>query len=106
MIKLFLVISEALLEECFKKPKIKFWKVLEFQGKHDDNKKNTCGFESLKCPPLVNEIKSFENELLLMVKNIESKNAKNEFQEKLKEDINEIKTIGKMFVAADNKTYI
>ena len=106
MIKLFFVISEALLEECFKKPKIKFWKVLEFQGKHDDNKKNTCGFKSLKCPPLVNEIKSFENELLLMVKNIESKNAKNEFQEKLKEDINEIKTIGKMFVAADNKTYI
>ena len=76
MAKLFFVISETLFERCFKKPKIKFWKVLEFHGKHDDNKKNTCGFKSLKCPRLVNEIKSFENELLLMVKNIESKNVK------------------------------
>ena len=82
------------------------WKVLEFQGNLDDNKKNTYGFKSLKCPPPVNEMKNFENELLLMVKNIEFKNVKNEFQEKLKEDINEIKTSDKMFVAADKSRHI
>ena len=53
------------------------WKVLEFQGNLDDNKKNMYSFKSLKCPPPVNEVKNFENELLLMVKNIEFKNVKN-----------------------------
>ena len=46
-------------------------------------------------------MKNFENELLLMVKNIEFKNVKNKFHEKLKEDINEIKTYKK-----SNKTKI
>ena len=44
----------------------------------------------------VNEMKNFENELLLIVKNIEFKNFKNEFQAKLKEGINEIKTSDKI----------
>ena len=81
------------------------WKVLEFPGKLDDNKKNTYGFKSLKCPPPVNEMKNLENELLLMVKNIEFKNVKNKFQEKLEEDINETKTSDKMFVAADKSRH-
>ena len=45
------------------------WKVLEFQGKLDDNNRKTYGFKSLKCPPAVTEMKNFENELLLMIKN-------------------------------------
>ena len=82
------------------------WKVLEFQGKLDDNNRKTYGFKSLKCPPVVTEMKSFENELLLMIKNIEFRNVKNYFQEKLKEDINEIKTSDKVFVAADKSRHI
>ena len=31
------------------------WKVLEFQGNHDDSKNNTYGLKSLKCRPPVNE---------------------------------------------------
>ena len=61
-----------------------WWKLLEFQGKLDDISKNTDSFKSLKCPPPFNEMKNFENELLLMVKNIEFKNVMNESQEKLK----------------------
>ena len=82
------------------------WKVLEFQGKLDDNNRKTYGFKSLKCPPAVTEMKNFENELLLMIKNIEFRNVKNYFQEKLKEDINEIKTSDKVFVAADKSRHI
>ena len=62
-----------------------WWKVLEFQGKLDDINKNTYSFKSRKCPPPFNEMKNFENELLLMVKNIGFKNVMNEFQEKLKD---------------------
>ena len=51
-------------------------------------------------------MKNFENELLLMVKNIEFKNVKNKFHEKLKEGINEIKTSDKMFVGADKSRHI
>ena len=82
------------------------WKVLEFQGKLDDNNRKTYGFKSLKCPPAVTEMKNFENELLLMIKNIEFRNVKNYFQEKLKEDINEIKINDKVFVAADKSRHI
>ena len=38
--------------------------------------------------------------------NIKFKNSKNEFQEKMKEDINEIKTSDKMLVAADKSRHI
>ena len=62
------------------------WKVLEFQGKLDDDKKNTCSFKSLKYPHVVNEMKNFKNELLLMVKNIEFKNVKNEFPRKIERE--------------------
>ena len=82
------------------------WKVLEFQGKLDDNNRKTYGFKSLKCPPAVTEMKNFENELLSMIKNTEFRNAKNYFQEKLKEDINEIKTSDKVFVGADKSRHI
>ena len=54
----------------------------------------------------VNEMKNFENELVLMVKNIEFKNFKNEFQAKLKEGINEIKTSDKIIVAAYKSRHI
>ena len=69
------------------------WKVLEFQGNLDDSKKNMCGFKSLKCPPPVNQMKNFENDLLLMVKNIEFKNVKNEFQEKWKRTLMKLKLV-------------
>ena len=40
-----------------------------------------------------------------MVKNIEFKNVKNESQEKLKVEINEIKSSDKIFVAADKSKH-
>ena len=82
------------------------WKVLEYQGKLDNNNKETYGFKSLKCPPAVSELKNFENELLLMINKLEFRKVTNDFQEKLKEDINEIKTSDKIFVAADKSRHI
>ena len=40
-----------------------------------------------------------------MVKNIEFKNVKNESQEKLKVEVNEIKSSDKIFVAADKSKH-
>ena len=46
------------------------WKILEILGNlHSD--KITFGFKSRNCPPIVQELKNFENELMFMIKNIQ-----------------------------------
>ena len=77
------------------------WKVLEFYGKLNGNNKETYGFKSIKCPPSVPELSDFESELTLMVNNIEFRNINNDFQKKLKNDINEINIYNKILVSAD-----
>ena len=66
----------------------------------------TYGFKTRYCPPVVDELTSFENDLMIMIKNIQFKSIKNDFQNKLKEDINEIKNSNKIFVAADKSRNI
>ena len=84
------------------------WKTLEFLGKldNDDNNRETYGFKSTKCPPAVPELSQFENDLMCLVKNLEFRKVNNEFQNKLNNDINEIKTSDKVFVAADKSRHI
>ena len=64
-------------------------KVLEFLGKLDSNsnKNKTYGFRSLKCPPAVEEMAQFENDLLLLINNVEFNKIHNNFQERLRENI-------------------
>ena len=72
------------------------WKVLEFLGKLDnDSQKETYGFKSLKCPPAITELADFENDMMLMVKNVQFRQICNTFQNKLKSDIDEIKKVTK-----------
>ena len=47
------------------------WKALDFLGKLDNQVKDTYGFKSSKCPPSVNELSSFESDLLMMIHNVE-----------------------------------
>ena len=82
------------------------WKALQFLGKLESTDKLTYGFKTRHCPPVVDELTNFENDLMLMIKNIQFKNIKNDFQNKLKEDINEIKNSNKIFVSADKSRNI
>ena len=84
------------------------WKASEFLGKLPSNNNNnqTFGFESTKCPPLVNELADFERDMMLMVKNIQFRKINNNFQQKLKVDIKDIKSINKVFVPADKSINI
>ena len=79
------------------------WEILEFLGKllSDNNNNQIFGFQSIKCPPAVNKLADFEKEMMLMVKNIQFPKINNNFQQKLKEDIKDIKSINKVFVPAD-----
>ena len=84
------------------------WNILEFLGKLDSNssKNETYDFKSLKCPPAVEEIAQFENDLSLLIKNLEFKKVHNDFQMSLCDDIKEIKASNKMFVSTDKSRYI
>ena len=55
------------------------WKGLDFLGKSDNQVKDTYGFKSSKCPPSVNELSSFESDLLMMIHNVEFQPVKNIF---------------------------
>ena len=82
------------------------WKTLDFLGKLDSTRKETYGFNSCKCPPIVDELSDFENELMLLVKNIEFKNFINNFQKNLNDDIKRINTTEKVRVKADKSRNI
>ena len=76
------------------------WKTLEFLGKLDSTRKETYGFNSCKCPRIVDELSDFENELIFLVKNIEFRNINNSFQKNLNDDIKRINTSKKVLVQA------
>ena len=66
--------------------------------------KQTYGFRSRKCPPVVAELKDFEIDLWKLINNIEFRHVRNDFQDKLKQDIRDIKLSGKLVVPADKST--
>ena len=82
------------------------WKALHFLGKLESTDKLTYGFQTRHCPPIVEQLVDFENDLILMIKNIQFKKSNDSFQNKLKEDINEIRNSNKIFVAADKSRNI
>ena len=82
------------------------WKTLDFLGKLDSTRKETYGFNSCKCPTIVDELSDFENELMLLVKNIEFKNIINNFQKNLNDDIKRINTTENVRVKADKSRNI
>ena len=53
--------------------------------------KDTYGFKSSKCPPSVNELSSFESDLVITTHNVEFQPVKNRFLSKLKKDVKTIK---------------
>ena len=71
---------------------------LDFLGKVDPTEKETYGYRSRNCPPIVEEVANFENDLMMMIKNIQFKYIKNDFQTKLKEDILNIQKEEKVLI--------
>ena len=60
------------------------WKALKFLGKFNGNNyTESSRFQSIRCSPAVGEVSNFENDFLLMIKNIEFRKINNSFQEKL-----------------------
>ena len=82
------------------------WKALEFLGNLHSSDKVTFDFKSRNYPSIVQELENFENELMLMIKNIKFRKVNNSFQNQLNEDIKQIKRDSKIFVPADKSRNI
>ena len=81
------------------------WKCLVFLGKRNSSNES-YSFKSVKCPPTIQEVTDFENDLQQMIKNVEFRQISNNFQGKLKNDIEHIKESNKIFVFADKSRNI
>ena len=82
------------------------WKALEFLGKLESTEKETYGFKSRNCPPIVGEVANFEHDLMMMIKNIQFTNIKNDFQTKLRNAISDIQKCEKVLIPADESRNI
>ena len=82
------------------------WKALQFLGIFESTNKETFGFRSIKCPPTVEELNSFENNLMLMIKNIQFRHISSTFQEQLKNGIKDIRQSNQLFVSGDKSRNI
>ena len=82
------------------------WKALEFLRKLNiNNNTETYSFQSIRCPPEVEEISNFENDVLLMAKNIEFRKVNNSFQERLINDIKQTKNSDKVLLSIDKSRH-
>ena len=63
----------------------------------DDN----FGLRSRKLPPLVEELRAFEDDMEKMIQNISFKTVRDDFQDMLKRDVAKIKSSQSVFVRAD-----
>ena len=55
------------------------WKCLEFLGKLNSDNVESYGFKLGKCPPAIQEMTDFENDLQQMIKNVEFRQIRNSF---------------------------
>ena len=63
--------------------------------------KETFGFRTRKCPPRVEDLEAFEDDLLRLIENVQFRKTKNDLQERLKKDMEKIKQCNKVIVPAD-----
>ena len=78
------------------------WKALAFLGKIEQIKHNqNYNFHTRNCPAVVEELREFECDLQLMIKNVVFKKVNNSFQIQLPNDVKKVKESDKIFVPAD-----
>ena len=79
------------------------WKAFFFLhgggGKEDSDEK--YGLKSRKCPPVIDEMKPFEEDMLRLIENLEFRRTNDKFQKRLKSDIDNIRNSDAVFVPAD-----
>ena len=92
----------SLLEKVESVIKRMRWKALFFLNpKADQQQTNKFNLKSRKCPPPVDELKPFEEDMFQLVDNVTFKQVRNAFQDKLKRDVKCINSSKNVLVFAD-----
>ena len=66
--------------------------------------KETFGFKTRNNPPVIEELKEFEDGMMKIIQKVKFKNIECQFQKDLNEDIKSIKRDNRLFVKADKST--
>ena len=83
------------------------WKTLAFLGKIEQSKHNqNYVFRTRNCPAVMEELREFECNLHLMIKNVVFKKVNNSFQTQLLNYVKKVKESDKMFVPDDKSRNI
>jgi hypothetical protein len=80
------------------------WNLFFIQNPSSKEQTNNYGFKTTNSPPQLKELKNFEEDFFLMLKNVEFRHVNNKFQSKLKEDIRNIHRSGEIIVSADKSS--
>ena len=92
----------SLLEKVESVVKRMQWKALFFLNpKSDQQQSNKLNLKSRKCPPPIEELKPFEDDMFQIVENVKFKQVRNQFQEKLRRDVKKTNSSRKVLVFAD-----
>ena len=77
------------------------WKLFVVKNPDQVPDYESFGFNTLNSPPIDKDLTAFEDEFLTMIANIKYKPVRNQFQDLLKEEIQEIRNSDKVTVFAD-----
>ena len=78
------------------------WRAFHFLNPNQtENSKETYGFNTTTAPPPIKELKSFQDGLIDLAKNIKFEKVNNQFQNQLKDDLKNIRWEDRIIVSAD-----
>ena len=78
------------------------WRAFHFLNpSQTKNSKETFGFNTSTAPPFIKELKTFQDGMIGIAKNLKFKKVTNQFQNQLRDDLKNIKREDRIIVAAD-----
>ena len=80
------------------------WKAFHYLNPVTTADKETFGFNTKNCPPVVEEMKDFEDCMISIIQNISFKRTQCQFQRDLQDDIAAVNNKDRLFVKADKTT--
>ena len=82
------------------------WKAYHFLNPNQQSEKENFGFKTRNNPPVIEELKEFEDGMTMIIQKVKFKNIECQFQKDLNEDIESIKSDNRLFVyvKADKST--
>ena len=85
------------------------WKAIHFSNNeisNEENKPEWFGLKTFYSPKQVKELIPFENDLIEILRNIKFRKVRNNFQKKLKDDINQVRASNKTMTFADKTSNV